>query len=493
MNIACLFGNAGIKYPQSLADIEIKEIVTDSRRVSESGVFVCIKGLHHDGHDHIGEAIKNGSKVIVAEHVCDDGVGGAATIYVENTRRAAALLYNSWYKDPAGDMKLVAVTGTNGKTSVTTLLFKIFADAGYKCGLIGTLESRSYRGRIALSHDDPLANMTTPDPAELYRVLSVMKAEGVEILFIEASSHALELSKLDALRFDTAVFTNLTEDHLDFHGDMESYFEAKSKLFDMCDRAVINIDDNWAEKLIRSSRCPKIYKTSVKTKADFRADNIKEQGCDGSEYSLYYNDREVSLKSNLLGGFFVSNMLQAASVALLFGIPEESIQATFASFSGIDGRMERVDIAGGPAVFIDYAHTPDALEKLLKTLRAAKSEEGRLILVFGCGGDRERAKRKEMAHIASRLADIVIVTSDNSRSEAPEQIFSDILEGIDKESEYSVIEDREKAIEYAIKIAKNSDVIALAGKGHERYEIDKNGRHAFDERQIVKNACEKYR
>ncbi|MBO5683000.1 MAG: UDP-N-acetylmuramoyl-L-alanyl-D-glutamate--2,6-diaminopimelate ligase, partial [Clostridia bacterium] len=265
------------------------------------------------------------------------------------------------------------------------------------------------------------------------------------------------------------------------------------KLFDMCDRAVINIDDKWAERLIKASKCPKIYTVSTNKNADFSAGNVREYGIYGSEYSVYQDGCEAIFRIGLIGDFFVSNSLMATAVALLFKIPLGSIRGTFASFPGIDGRMERVLLDGGAAVFIDYAHTPDALERALKALQSARRERGRIILVFGCGGDRDRQKRKEMAHIASRLADVIIITSDNSRSEAPEQIFSDILSGIDKEREYSLIEDRRAAIEYAIEISTTEDVILLAGKGHERYEIDKNGRHAFDERQIVKNAYEKHK
>lgn len=493
MRIAELFGRAGLDYPQHMADIDVKEIVTDSRRASEDSLFICISGARSDGHEHIGDAIKKGTKVIVAEHVCDDGVGGAATIYVENTRRAAALLYSSWYNHPAGDMTLVAVTGTNGKTSVSFLLREIFEFAGYRCGLIGTLSSFSLGENIRIASDDPLANMTTPDPAQLYRELATMRDDGVEFVFIEATSHALALSKLDAIRFDTAIFTNLSQDHLDFHGDMEGYFASKSKLFDMCNRAVINIDDKWAGRIIDSAACRKIYTVSTKTNADFRADGIQSFGIDGSEYSLYSNCGEGIVKIRLIGDFFVSNSLLAISTALLYGVPFEIAASALSSVGGIDGRMERVKTDGGAAIFIDYAHTPDALERMLKTLKSAKGADGRLILVFGCGGDRDRTKRAEMARIASRLADVIIITSDNSRTEEPKRIFSDILRGVDKEKEYILIEDRRAAIEYAMAISRAGDVIALAGKGHERYEIDRLGRHPFDERQIVRETYEKYR
>lgn len=493
MRIAELFERAGLEYPQSMADMEIKEIVTDSRRASENSLFICICGGKYDGHGYVGDAIKKGTKVIVAEHVCDDGVGGAATIYVENTRRAAALLYSSWYHDPAKDMTLVAVTGTNGKTSVSFLLREIFEFVGYRCGLIGTLSSFSCGENIRQASDDPLSNMTTPDPSELYRELAVMRDDGVEFVFIEATSHALALSKLDALRFDTAIFTNLTQDHLDFHGDMEGYFASKSRLFDMCDRALINIDDKWAGRLIEGAACQSIYTASIKQNADFRAESIKSLGIDGSEYSLYSKGCEGNLKIRLIGDFFALNSLLAASVALLYGVPIEMVASALALIDGIDGRMERVKTDSGAAIFIDYAHTPDALERMLRALKSAKGNKGRLILVFGCGGDRDRTKRAEMARIASRLADVIVITSDNSRSEDPNRIFSDILRGIDKEKEYNVIEDRRAAIEYAMAISRTGDVIALAGKGHERYEIDRFGRHPFDERQIVKETYEKYR
>ena len=287
MRVSELFGRAKIEYPREAENIEITDIVTDSSSVREGSLFICIKGLRHDGHEYIGEAVGRGAKVIVAEQVRDMDVGGAAaTIFVDNTRQVAALLYNSWYCEPARDMKLVAVTGTNGKTSVTYILKKIFERAGKRCGLIGTVGCFCANRRLDTGNRNPLANMTTPDPEELYRLLAVMRDAGTEFVFIEATSHALALSKLDALRFDTAVFTNLTQDHLDFHGDMEGYFASKSKLFRLCRRAVINLDDLWAERFIESARCDEIYTVSAEQKADFYAENVKICGAEGSEYTL---------------------------------------------------------------------------------------------------------------------------------------------------------------------------------------------------------------
>ncbi len=496
MRVSELFGRAKINYPQNAGNIEITDIVTDSRQAREGSLFICIDGLRRDGHEYISEAVGRGAKVIVAEQVRDVGVGGAAaTIFVENTRQAAALLYNSWYCDPAANMKLVAVTGTNGKTSVTHILKQIFERAGKRCGVIGTVGAFCASRAIESLNGNPLANMTTPDPDELYRILSLMREWGAEYVFIEATSHALALSKLDALEFDTAVFTNLTQDHLDFHGDMEGYFASKSRLFGKCRRAVINIDDLWAEKIIKSARCDEIYLTSTEIKTDFYADNIRLSGADGSRYELVYGGERTEISVPICGRFFVANTLQAAAVARLYGISAEEIRESVSRLSGIDGRMEKVRLGKDAdiSVLIDYAHTPDALEKLLKSAKDLIDGNRRIVLLFGCGGERDRSKRREMAHIASRLADFVIVTSDNSRGENPDGIISDILGGIDKESEYTVIRDRASAIEYAVANAMAGDIILLAGKGHERYEIDSRGKHPFDEREIARRAYEKHR
>lgn len=496
MKISELFGRAKINYPPSAGNIEITDVVTDSRRAREGSLFVCINGLRSDGHEYIGEAVGRGAKVIVAEQVRDVSVGGAATtIFVDNSRQAAALLYNSWYCDPSARMKLVAVTGTNGKTSVTHILKQIFERAGKRCGVIGTLGAFCANEALASLSGDPLANMTTPDPDELYRLLALMRDRGVEYVFIEASSHALALSKLDALCFDTAVFTNLTQDHLDFHGDMEGYFASKSRLFGLCRRAVINADDPWAQRFIASAACGEIYKTSIDGKGDFCAENIRLRGVYGSEYDLVYGEERTRISIPLCGRFFVNNTLTAATVARIYGISAKDIADSVLALSGVDGRMERVMLGldADISVFIDYAHTPDALEKLLKSAKDLVREKQRIILLFGCGGERDRSKRREMAHIASRLSDFVVVTSDNSRGEDPERIISDILCGIDKESEYTVIRDRADAIEYAVANAREGDIVLLAGKGHERYEIDVGGKHPFDEREIARRAYEKYR
>ena len=491
MKLSALFDKAKINYPSELGDREISEIITDSRKACSGCLFICIAGNKNDGHDYIEEVISAGACVIVAERVRDVGEGGAAAIVcVENTRRAASLLYNAWYGDPTRDMKLIGVTGTNGKTSVTNIIKEILEKDGRTCGLIGTLGCFVGNKKIESRSDSETANMTTPDPKELFRVLSEMKALGTEYVVMEISSHALALSKVDALHFEIAVFTNLTQDHLDFHRDMQSYLEAKARLFTMCKRAIINFDDKNAKRIIEKARCDEIYGVSVERELDAYAKDIKNKGVFGFEYTFVMSSEEQRIVSSLLGRFAIINTLEALTVAKLLGVSDASVDKALLDIRVIDGRMERVelDADSSVSVIIDYAHTPDALEKLLKSVIDLREPDGRIVLVFGCGGERDRDKRHQMAQIASRLADFVVVTSDNSRTEPASNIIRDILKGIDKEKEFVVIENRRSAIEYAVCNSRPRDIIILAGKGHERYEIDADGRHYFDEREIVRSA-----
>ena len=497
MKLSSLLERADIACPPSAAELDITEIVTDSRKASEGCLFVCIAGSRSDGHSFIGEAIRKGAKVIVAEQVRDVGVGGAAAVYVENTRRAAALLYNSWYSDPARDMKLVGVTGTNGKTSVVNLLKRIFEKRGIVCGTIGTLGCYVGEEKLDTLSDDPLSNMTTPEPAQLYKTLALMRERRVEYVFMEVSSHSLSLERVAALDFELAVFTNLTQDHLDFHNDMESYFLSKAKLFRKCRRALINLDGDYAERLIGCAECDGIYTVSLNKKADYYVEDVEYLSFGGVRYSMIdsINKEKTEMSIGLSGSFAVINSLDAAAAARLCGIPRETVADALSQVSGIDGRMELVELGEDAdiSVYIDYAHTPDALENLLCSIRSFRQKDQRIVLLFGCGGDRDRSTRRYMANIASRMADLVIITSDNSRSESPDIIFSDILRGIDKEKEYLLIPDRQEAIEYAVCNSYPRDIIVLAGKGHERYEIDAKGRRPFDEREITKKAYLKYK
>lgn len=484
-------------------DIEINRISSDSRRTTRGDLFVCIDGLHTDGHKYIAEAVKNGAVAVLLERNRSDEVktqNGVVYLTSRNTRAALAYLWNNFYGRPSSGMKLIAVTGTNGKTSITFMLREILRTALFRTGLIGTVECYSDDRRLSVRSDDETANMTTPDPKELYEMLCEMKRDGVEVVLIEATSHALALDKLAPLRFSSAIFTNLTAEHLDFHGSMEDYLAAKRKLFGMTDTAIINADDKYSDEIrIAAERggCGNIRLCSAREDrhADYSALDVRCLGVRGVEYILSSVSGVFKLSSPIPGGFTVMNTLEAAACALDMGIGAQNIQDALRHMRGVCGRFERVKLSTGAdfSVFIDYAHTPDALENLLLTVRSFRSRGERIVLVFGCGGDRDRSKRAEMGGIASRLADFVIVTSDNSRGEEPLDIIADITAGFDYSSAgIAVIENRADAIDYAVKNALSSDIILLAGKGHELYEIDKSGKHPFDEKEIVRSAARKY-
>ena len=477
----------GLECPKELFGVEVSRIVTDSRKVIENSIFICVKGMHDDGHRYISDAIDAGAKVIVAENVRNECVGGAALLYAKNTRRLASLLYNLWYDDPVGKMKFIGITGTNGKTSLAYMLLEILESTGYKTGLIGTVECLSC-GRKKLAVE---GNMTTPDPNTLYGMLREMSNDGVEYVVMEVSSHALAQCRTDPICFDVAVFTNLSEEHLDFHGNMEDYYKAKEKLFLQTRSAVVNIDNDAGKRLYSFLGEQGVLKKSCSRKeGDFCALNEK---CTryGIEYLLIRNGDKCNsqrVECGLLGDFQIMNSLEAIAAAELCGIDVSRSCNAIEKMNSVSGRMERVDLCESQdiSVFIDYAHTPDALEKLLRNVRNIQPKDSRTVIVFGCGGDRDKGKRKIMGQIASRLADFVVITSDNSRSEPPELIIKDILKGIDKEKEFAVIESRREAIFAAIVCyARENDTVILAGKGHELYEITADGKHFFDERLIA--------
>ena len=486
MKVSELFGRVELPYPPALGDIELKNIVTDSRKATEGSLFLCIEGQRADGHGHWEEAIMAGACMIVTERVRDTCVGGAAAqIVLENTRRAAALLYHAWYGRPCDRLKIIGVTGTNGKTSVATLLSELLSAGGHPCGLIGTVCAKTADGRV-LSHS---SGMTTPEPEELYSMLAEMAAAGDEFVAMEVSSHALDQHRVDAISFEAALFTNLSRDHLDFHGTLSEYFDRKKRLFARSRRAFVCVDGAAGRSLWNELKNRKLPVLSCSVgEGDYCAHDIVSRGLDGSCFHVRTPRGDLALSVGAAGEFAVINSVMAAAVALEYGVAEETVASVLKESRGAVGRMEPVGSASSddPSVLIDYAHTPDALERLLRSVRRMVGQEGRLVLLFGCGGDRDRGKRKEMAMIASRLADEVILTSDNSRSEDPHQILRDLLRGINKEKPYRVIPDRREAILTAVGEARSTDWIVLAGKGHEQYEIRADGRHDFDERAIVR-------
>ncbi len=487
MKLEKLCRACGIECPEENGDLEISSIAVDSRRVTEGALFVCIRGLHTDGHTYIADAIRAGAVCILTERGADfEAMDGVLFLECDDTRAASARLYNAWYGFPTERLKMIGVTGTNGKTSVTQMLRRILESSLCRCGLIGTVGCES-AGRVLESRGhNPLANMTTPDPEELYRMLSEMVEDGVEYVLMEVTSHALALGKLAPIEFEAAVFTNLTPEHLDFHGSMERYAEAKASLFEKSKIAIVNRDDPYADRMIARAS-GRVVTVGCRTEADYVAQEIESLGDAGMRYRLRSSDRSIGITCPVAGRFSVMNSMQAAVTAIALGFGARSVKDAIGALSGVKGRMERIKLGLGAnfSVMIDYAHTPDALENLLRTAKEMKRGAGRIVLLFGCGGDRDRSKRPLMGRIASEHADFVIVTSDNSRSEDPRSIIAEILRGIVPEKPYTVIENRRDAIVYAIEQARENDLILLAGKGHEEYEIDRDGRHRFCERDIV--------
>lgn len=524
MTLGHLCKEAGMACPEGAGEICIRGITADTRRVRPGWLFIAIRGMHVDARQLLPQALAAGAAAVVyqpgPQEVCTpDGV----CVPVDNVRRAMAYLFDAWYDHPGRRLRLVGVTGTNGKTTVTHMLSHLLQAAGVPTGRIGTLGAVGPAGPVEdIRPVDERAAMTTPDPEELYAILDRMASapcanQARVTVVMEVTSHALALEKVAPLHFDLAVFTNLTPEHLDFHGTVENCFEAKRKLFTAASAAVVNTDDPWGRLLVAQARqrasdmpvrtwylcheMPPELSEEVCTEGlacvHGWADQRRTLGLDGVEYCLMTPDTRLRLTCPMPGPFTVMNSMQATMAALALGVSPSLMKEAVAGFQGIPGRMERVSLPGADfALFIDFAHTPDALEHLLLTFHqlraeadaAAVSTRRRLVVLFGCGGDRDRSKRKIMARIASRMADVVVITSDNSRSESPEAIIQDILSGIDKESEYVVIQDRAQAIRHTIRYARTGDIILLCGKGHETYEIDATGRHPFCERALALDA-----
>lgn len=485
MKLLELCRGAGLECPDGASDREITEIVTDSRRATAGSLFVCIRGLRTDGHAHVGEALARGASAVLT--LRGEGVGLPSEIphlTCDDTRGAGSRLFDVYYGCPSKKLKFIGVTGTNGKTSVTHMLRSVLEADTRRCGLIGTVGCESMGTFLESSNGDPNANMTTPDPAELYRMLARMVEDGVEFVLMEVTSHALALQKTAPIFFDTGIFTNLTPEHLDFHGTMEEYARAKARLLAASRISVINADSIYAKEMASAAK-GRTVTCSAFGRATYRAERIVLNGPLGVDYELVSSNARMRIKCPIPGHFTVMNTLQAAACALELGIGASAVKTGLSSLMGVKGRMERVRTGSNvdPAVFIDYAHTPDALEKLLRTARDFGDRTRRVTVVFGCGGDRDRSKRPLMGAVAERYADRVILTSDNSRSEEPENIIEEIIMGM--ESRPTVIVDRADAIRYAICSASPGEVILLAGKGHEEYELSRNGRRSFSEREVA--------
>lgn len=453
-------------------DAEITGIAYDSRKVKPGDVFVCISGFETDGHKYAGKAVEKGAAAVIAEHAVDAGV---PTAVVENTRHALSYAADVFYGHPSGKFRLVGVTGTNGKTTTTFLVKSILEKAGHKVGLIGTNKNMIGERELPSEH-------TTPESLELTELFAEMAKEGADFVVMEVSSHSLSLSRVEFCEFDVGAFTNLTQDHLDFHKTMENYLAAKKKLFDMCKTGVINADDEGGRKILADCSCVSVS-YGIDSAADILAGNI-DYGAHGVDFDCDALGAAMRIHINTPGRFSVYNALAAVGICTALGISAEDISEGLRSVPGVCGRAEVVPTGRDYTVMIDYAHTPDGIENILKSIRGFA--KGRIVILFGCGGDRDRTKRPKMGRIAGELADFCVVTSDNPRTEDPGEIIKEIIPGVEETGcPYTVIENRKEAIRYALDNAETGDVILLAGKGHETYQILKSGKIHFDEREIV--------
>lgn len=454
----------------SIGDTEITSVTDDTRKVKPGSLFVCVKGGSFDGHTAAAEMLEKGAAAVVCER--DLGLG-ERQIITENSRKLYGELCAAWFGHPERKMTLIGVTGTNGKTTITNVIKHILMANGHKTGLIGTI-------RNEIGDDILPTENTTPMAYELMSVFDKMAAAGCEYVVMEVSSFALVQHRIGPARFRAALFTNLTQDHLDYHKDMEDYYQAKKMLFDACDTAVVNVDDEYGRRLFGEISCEK-KSFGIDASADFSAEVLSLRST-GSSFGI---NGSVVINSPVPGMFNVSNFLAAFAVCSILGLSEEKIVRAVEDFKGVRGRCEVIPTGRDFTVICDYAHTPDAVENILKSVK--EYTEGRLICLFGCGGNRDKAKRPKMAASAAKYADRLIVTSDNPRNEKPEDIISDILVGLkDTETPYDVVTDRREAIYYGLKIAEKGDIIVLAGKGHEDYQILAGMEHIhFDEREVV--------
>ena len=458
------------------ADLEtdISAICYDSRKAEPGCLFVAVGGFATDGNRFIPMALEKGAAAVVTAKKPE---GEIPYILVESDRLALALLGCNFYGNPAASMTMIGITGTNGKTSSTLLLKQVLEKTqGAKVGLIGTMANMIGQEVIPTER-------TTPESLDLQALFARMRDSSCTHVVMEVSSHAITLERIGGVRFDVAAFTNLTEDHLDFHKTMDAYCDAKAELFRRCDRAVVNADDSYAGRILSAAACP-VLTTSVTTKEGLHAEDVALHA-EGISFTAVCGEERAQVSLPIPGKFTVYNALTVLGVARQLGISLHDSAEALKSAEGVKGRVEVVPTPGTPySVLIDYAHTPDALENVLRTVRDFC--KGRLISVFGCGGDRDPMKRPIMGKIGVELSDIAIITSDNPRTEAPMAIIQDILKGVNQESgEYIVMEDRRGAIRYAMDIAEKNDIIVLAGKGHETYQDIDGQKHHLDEREEV--------
>lgn len=472
-----LYG-VGLTAVSGTTSVAVNAICFDSRKVGLDDVFVAIKGIQVDGHEYIAKAVELGAKAIVCEFLPENMVNGVTYVEVQNGNSALAIMASNYYDNPSRNLKLVGVTGTNGKTTVSSLLYQLFKKAGYKVGLLSTI-------KIKVDNKEYPTGHTTPDALTINRYLALMNQEGVEYCFMEVSSHGIHQKRTQGLDFAGAIFTNLTHDHLDYHKTFAEYRDTKKKLFDQLSKnafALTNIDDKNGLVMLQNTNAKK-YTYALKSYADYRA-QILENQLNGQ--LLKIDDNE--LWSRLIGGFNAYNMLAIYATADLLGLEKLEILRLMSELENVEGRFQYYISEKKITAIVDYAHTPDALKNVLETINTLRTGNEKVITLVGCGGDRDKSKRPVMGHIATELSNKVIFTSDNPRSESPSLIIKEMEAGVEPQNAMKVlsIENREQAIKTACQLADAKDIILVAGKGHETYQETNGVRIDFDDYKKVK-------
>ncbi len=457
--------------------VKVNAVHFDSRRISNNDVLVAIKGSVSDGHQFIDIAIESGAVAVVCEMLPDNLQNGITYIEVENASSALAFMAANYYKNPSENLKLVGVTGTNGKTTVATLLYQLFKKAGYKVGLLSTV-------KIMVDEKEYKATHTTPDSLTINRYLSLMNDEGVEFCFMEVSSHGIHQNRTEGLHFEGGIFTNLSHDHLDYHDTFAEYRDVKKSFFDILPSkafALVNMDDKNGLVMLQNTKATK-YTYALKSYADYKAHILENQL---SGLLLKINDNEVWTR--LIGNFNAYNILAIYATAELLGLEKVENLRLISELESVAGRFQYVISDEKITAIVDYAHTPDALQNVLETINSIRTKNEELITIVGCGGDRDKSKRPKMGHIASALSTKVIFTSDNPRSEVPETIIEEIEKGVEPQNFKKTLSivDRKQAIKTACQMAQANDIILIAGKGHETYQEIKGERFDFDDYKIV--------
>ena len=488
MQLKILLPKTSVRGVRGGQEVDVRSVCYDSRQVVEGSLFVALRGGQVDGHSYINKAILSGASAVVLEHGLDQLPANVTGVEVADARLALASLSASFHHQPSHKLKVAGITGTNGKTTTTFLLKHICDRAMLRCGLIGTVRYEIGDQILPSTH-------TTPESSDLQDLLARMRDSGCKAAAMEVSSHAIAQKRIGNIEFDAAVFTNLTQDHLDFHGSLQNYFATKASLFTDTLRlqerkkgaAVVNIDDPYGSELL--TKLPKgmrVVTYGVSTRADFKASNLKTE-LGGTSYQLDAQERSYLVRLPLIGKFNGYNSLAALATSSVFAIPLRAAVLYLATAPPVPGRVQLVPGRRNYQVYVDYAHTDDALHNVLKTLRDLNPN--RLIVVFGCGGDRDRTKRSTMGRVAEQWSDYAIITSDNPRKESPEAIIRDIEKGFTRDS-YEVITDRRAAIEKAIGLAQPRDIVLIAGKGHETYQQFAEQTIEFDDVQVARMAIE---